>query len=100
MNTNLLVSNNDVLNIIGYYVKKDNNERIQNFKFIYYVITEIMDESKSNKLSKYKIGQVIYSELVYSYEYSEIYCQIYLTNQLTEYLKKSKLSKYFNIIFN
>jgi hypothetical protein len=29
MNTNLLDLNNDVLNIIGDYVKKDNNERIQ-----------------------------------------------------------------------
>ncbi len=29
MNTNLLDLSNDVLNIIGDYVKKDNNERIQ-----------------------------------------------------------------------
>ncbi len=31
MNTNLLDLNNDVLNIIGDYVRKDNNERIQDF---------------------------------------------------------------------
>jgi hypothetical protein len=34
MNTNLLDLNNDVLNIIGDYVKKDNNERIQDYEFI------------------------------------------------------------------
>jgi hypothetical protein len=44
MNTNLLDLNNDILNIIGDYVKKDNNERIQDFNFIYYVITELLDE--------------------------------------------------------
>jgi hypothetical protein len=37
MNTNLLDLNNDILNIIGDYVKKDNNERIQDFNFIYYL---------------------------------------------------------------
>jgi hypothetical protein len=40
MNTNLLDLNNDVLNTIGDYVKRDNNERIQDYNFIYYVITE------------------------------------------------------------
>ncbi len=44
MNTNLLDLNDDVLNIIGDYVKKDNNERIQDFKFIDYVIPELMHE--------------------------------------------------------
>ena len=34
MNTNLLDLNNDVLNIIGDYVKKDNNERIQDCVFV------------------------------------------------------------------
>ena len=33
MNTNLLDLNNNVLNIIGDYVKKDNNERIQDYDF-------------------------------------------------------------------
>ena len=96
MNTNLLDLNNDVLNIIGEYVKKDNNERIQDFDFIYYVITELMYELKSNKLSKHKIGQVIYSKLVNYYHYSEEYIAEYIsTNKLTEYFKKSKLTKYF-----
>ena len=96
MNTNLLDLNNDVLNIIGDYVKKDNIERIQDYDFLYYIITELMYELKSNKLSKHKIGQVIYSKLVNYYHYSEEYIAEYIsTNKLTEYFKKSKLTKYF-----
>ena len=96
MNTILLDLNNDVLNIIGDYVKKDNNERIQDYDFLYYIITELMYELKSNKLSKHKIGQVIYSKLVNYYHYSEEYIAEYIsTNKLTEYFKKSKLTKYF-----
>ena len=58
MNKNLLDLNYDVLNIIGDYIKKDNNERIQDFKFIDYVITELMHELKPVKLSKYKMGYI------------------------------------------
>ncbi len=54
MNTNLLDLNTDILNIIGDYVKKENNERIQDFKFIDDVITELMHELKPVKLSKHK----------------------------------------------
>jgi hypothetical protein len=65
MNTNLLDLNNDVLNIIGDYVKKDNNKRIQDYDFLNYVITELLHELKFNKLSKHKMGQIIYKELSY-----------------------------------
>ena len=96
MNTNLLDLNNDVLNIIGDYVKKDNNERIQDYDFLYYIITELLYELKINKLSKHKMGQIIYSELVNYYHYSEEFIAEYiLTSNLTEYFKKSKLTKYF-----
>ena len=96
MNTNLLDLNYDVLNTIGDYVKKDNFERIQDFNFIYYVITELLDELEYYKLSKHKIGQVMYSKLVYYHHYSEEFIAEYmLTNKLTEYFKKSKLTKYF-----
>ncbi len=50
---------------------------------------------KLNKLSKHKIGQVIYSKLVNYYHYSEEYIAEYIsTNKLTEYFKKSRLTKY------
>jgi hypothetical protein len=95
MNTNLLDLNNDVLNIIDY-VKKDNNERIQDYDFLYYVITELLHKLKFNKLSKHKMGQIIYSELVDYYHYSDEFITEYiLTNKLTEYFKRSKLTKYF-----
>ena len=56
----------------------------------------VMYELKLNKLSKHKIGQVIYSKLVNYYHYSEEYIAEYIsTNKLTEYFKKSKLTKYF-----
>ena len=96
MNTNLLDLNTDILNIIGDYVKKDNNERIQDYEFLDYVITELLYKLKYNKLSKHKIGQVIYSKLVNYYHYSEEFIAEYLsTNKLPEYFKKSKLTKYF-----
>ena len=96
MNTNLLDLNSDILEIIGDYVKKDNNERMQDYDFLYYIITELIYELKLNKLSKHKIGQVIYSKLVNYYHYSEEYIAEYIsTNKLTEYFKKSKLTKYF-----
>ncbi len=92
MNTILLDLNNDVLYIIGDYVKKDNNERIQDYDFLYYVITELLHEL----ISKHKMGQITYKELVNSYNYSEEFIAEYiLTNKLTEYFKKSKLTKYF-----
>ena len=95
MNTNLLDLNNDILSIIGDYVKKDNNERIQDFNFIYYVITELLDELEYYKLSKHKIGQAIYSKLVYYYHYNEEFIAEYMLKyKLTEYFKKSKLTKY------
>ncbi len=96
MNTNLLDLNNDVLNIIGDYVKKDNNDRIQDFNFLDYVITELMHELKLKKLSKHKMGQIMYSELVNYYHYNEEFIAEYiLTNKITENFKRSKLTKYF-----
>ena len=96
MNTNLLDLNSDILEIIGDYVKKDNNERIQDYEFLYYVITELLYKLKFDKLSKHKMGQIIYSKLVNYYHYSEEYIAEYIsTNKLTEYFKKSKLTKYF-----
>ncbi len=55
-----------------------------------------MDESKVDKLSKHKMGQIIYSELINYYDYSEeLIAEYILTNNLTKYFKRSKLTKYF-----
>ena len=66
--------------------KKDNNERIQDFNFIYYVLTELLDELEYYKLSKHKIGQAIYSKLIYYHHYSEEF--------IAEYMLKYKLTEY------
>ena len=55
-----------------------------------------MDGLKSNKFSKHKTGQVIYSEWVNYYDYSEeLIAEYVLINKLAEYFKRSKLTKYF-----
>ena len=72
------ISKHPVLNPNYIIVKKDNNERIQDFDFIYYVITELLDELKYYKLSKHKIGQCIYSKLVFNYHYSEEFIAEYI----------------------
>ena len=58
------------------------------------MITELLDELEYYKLSKHKIGQCIYSKLVFYYHYSEEFIAEYmLTNKLTEYFKKSRIKK-------
>ena len=60
-----------------------------------------MYELKSNKLSKHKIGQAIYSKLVYYHHYSEEFIAEYMLKyKLTEYFKKSKLKMYFKKVNN
>ena len=53
MNTNLLDLNNDILNIIGDYVKKDNIDRIENFEkvdILYNILNRIGQVKKNKKL--------------------------------------------------
>jgi hypothetical protein len=62
-NMNLLDLDNDVLNIIGDYVKK-----IMSVELIKKMILKKMDRTinylkENNKLNKYEIGEAIYSQL-------------------------------------
>ena len=55
MNTNLLDLNNDILNIIGDYVKKDNIDRIENFKkvdILYNILNRIGQVKKNKKIMR------------------------------------------------
>ncbi len=52
MNTNLLDLNNDILNIIGDYVKKDNIERMEKAKYFKFVDLELK-YLKKDKSMKY-----------------------------------------------
>ena len=55
MNTNLLDLNNDILNIIGDYVKKDNIDRIENFEkvdILYNILNRIGQVKKNKKIMR------------------------------------------------
>ena len=63
MNTNLLDLDNDILNIIGGYVKRDNERRIDK-EYDFEKTDFIMNYLKeNNKFNKYEIGAALYSQL-------------------------------------
>ena len=60
---NLLDLDNDILNIIGDYVKKDNERRIDkedDFEKTDFIMKYL---KQNNKFNKYEIGEAIYSQL-------------------------------------
>jgi hypothetical protein len=62
-NINLLDLDNDILNIIGGYVKHDNNRRIRkehNFNETDFIINRL---KRKNNFIKKEIGEAIYSQL-------------------------------------
>ena len=62
-NINLLDLDNDILNIIGGYVKHDNNRRIRkehNFNETDFIINRL---KRKNNFIKNEIGEAIYSQL-------------------------------------
>ena len=62
-NINLLDLDNDILNIIGGYVKHDNNRRIRkehNFNETDFIINRL---KRKNNCIKKEIGEAIYSQL-------------------------------------
>ena len=71
MNTNLLDLDNDILNIIGEYVKKDNHDRIlkENFKrdMMDYVDIQMKIERKDARKGKYYISRSYKRELIWVY---------------------------------
>jgi hypothetical protein len=67
MNTNLLDLKTDILNIIGDYVKKDNDRRMDkedDFKKTDFIMNYLKE---NNKFNKYEIGEALilnYSKIV------------------------------------
>ena len=60
---NLLDLDNDILNVIGDYVKKDNERRIDkedDFKKTDFIMNYLKE---NNKFNKYEIGEALYSQL-------------------------------------
>ena len=64
MNTNLLDLNNDVLNIIGDYVKKDNIDRIDHFEKVD-ILYNILNRIGQVKRQKPIMRQLIANYFIY-----------------------------------
>ena len=63
-NMNLLDLDNDILNIIGDYVKKDNKRRIRkedDFEKTDFIMNYLKE---NNKFNKYEIGEALCSQLL------------------------------------
>ena len=63
MNTNLLDLNNDILNIIGDYVKKDNIDRIENFEkvdILYNILNRIGQVKRQKPIMRTLIANYFY----------------------------------------
>ena len=63
MNTNLLDLNNDILNIIGDYVKKDNIDRIENFEkvdILYNILNRIGQVKRQKPIMRILIANYFY----------------------------------------
>jgi hypothetical protein len=63
MNTNLLDLNNDILNIIGDYVKKDNIDRIDNFEkvdILYNILNRIGQVKRQKPIMRQLIANYFY----------------------------------------
>ena len=86
-NMNLLDLDDDILNIIGDYVKKDNERRIDkedDFEKTDRIINYLKE---NNKFNKCEIGEAIYSQLFKNGCTEE---------EIDEYIETRKLTKYFN----
>jgi len=63
MNTNLLDLNNDILNIIGDFVKKDNIDRIDNFEkvdILYNILNRIGQVKRQKPIMRQLIANYFY----------------------------------------
>ena len=63
MNTNLLDLNNDILNVIGDYVKKDNADRMEKFKQVdklYDILKRIAQVKKEKPIMRTLIANYFY----------------------------------------
>ena len=81
-NINLLDLDNDILNIIGDYVKEDNNRRIEkedDFKKTDFIMDRL---KRKNKFIKEEIGEAIYSQL---------FKKCYTKDEINEYIETRNL---------
>ena len=86
--TNLLDLDNDILQIIGDYVKMDNAYRIEKEKDFEETDKLINYLKENNKLNKYEIKEVLYSSL---------FKLCYEPEDIKEYVVSRKLKRYIKI---
>ena len=96
---NLLDLDDDILNIIGDYVKKDNIDRIEKFKQdIFEFVDKYMKKARKNtKLSRDETRETIWLAFdeIYTFRFGPCYDNnklIELNNFYNEYLKLKKMN--------
>ncbi len=92
MNTNLSDLKNDILEIIGGYVKRDNELRMDkedDFKKTDFIMNYLKE---NNKFNKYEIGEALYSQLFINCCTEEEIKEYVETRKLKRYVKKYNLS--------
>jgi hypothetical protein len=85
-NMNLLDLNNDILNIIGGYVRADNKRRIRkenDFEKTDFIMNRLKE---NNKFNKYEINEAIYSQL---------FKNCCTEEEIKEYVETRNLTNYF-----
>ena len=90
---NLLDLDNDILNIIGDYVRADNERRISkedDFEKTDFIMNYLKE---NNKFNKYEIGEALYSQLFKNCCTEEEIKEYVETRKLKRYVKKYNLSK-------
>ena len=92
MNTNLLDLDDDILNIIGDYVKMDNAYRIEKEKDFEEMDKVINYLKENNKLNKYEIKESLYSSLFKKCYEPEDIKEYVISRKLKRYIKNFNLS--------
>ena len=98
MNTNLLDLDNDILNIVGDYVKTDNAYRIEKEEDFVNTDNYINYLRENNKLNKYEIKEVLYSSLFKLCYTAEDIKEYVVSRKLKRYIKNFNLSMKPNAI--
>ena len=83
--TKLLDLDDDILNIIGNYVKKDNERKIKrekDFESTDYIMNRL---KMKNNFTREEIGEAIYSQL---------FKKCYTSEEIQEYIDTRELNKY------
>ncbi len=93
MNTNLLDLNNDILNVIGGYVKRDNDRRMDNEDDYKNTDSIIIFLKENNKFNKYEINKALYSQFFKNCCTEQEIKEFVETRKLKRYVKIFNLSK-------